>query len=90
MSSPVTVDCPTGVWTLVAAEVTSGNIYRKDARPGGYLQTYRMAGEDAPPVGPEEGVQAFDNNDFAWIESTDPIDVYIMAQRVAGKVRVDI
>jgi hypothetical protein len=90
MANPELIDCPADTWLLVAAGVTSGNIYRKSTKPGGYLQTYRMAGDPPPADSPDEGVQAFDTTDIAYVESIEPIDVYLRAQKQAGRVRVDI
>ena len=87
MANPTLVSCPQNEWTLVATAVNIGSVYPKSSMPGLYLFTYRMTGDDAPTTD-DEGVH-FD--DFCTpIESTQPIDVYVMALNHDGVVRVDL
>lgn len=85
MANPVFVAIPANVWTLVAAGVTTGNIYIKDTSPT-YLQTYREASDPAP-VQRDDGVTFSEN---ATISASSPIDVYIYAIDKIGRVRVDV
>ncbi|MGW8256931.1 MAG: hypothetical protein ACWGMZ_05550 [Thermoguttaceae bacterium] len=87
MANPVFVDCPANAWTLVAANITSGQLWRANTRPR-YYQTYRMAGDPAP-VDISEGSTMFVEADNEIISSSDAIDVYIFAKRRDGRVRVD-
>jgi hypothetical protein len=89
MANPSTVNCPANEWTLVAQNVTTGQIHKTLTDPNKYLQTYRMTGGDAP-TGIDEGVPVFVGCDSAIISAAAEIDVYIYAIGDAGKVRVDI
>ena len=89
MANPVFVDCLDGVWTLVAENVTAGQVKRADKKPGAYLETYRMH-NGAVPTSQIDGVPCFHNSDSELISATAGIDVYIMAVGNDGKVRVDI
>ena len=89
MANPVEVQCLAGAWTLVASNVTAGQIKRLDKRPGAYLETYRMTG-GAAPTEQREGVPCFAGTDSVAIEASAGIDVYIMAVGSDGWVRVDL
>jgi hypothetical protein len=90
MADPVIIECPAGVWTLVASNVTAGRIKMASTAPNQYLETYRMTGNPAP-TDQSEGVPAFpDDGATAEILSAAPIDVYIMAVGKDGKVRADL
>lgn len=90
MANPSIVACPTGVWTIVATNVVTGNIHRLKTISK-YLQTYRLTGESAP-VNLSEAVPMFEGPDkrIEQIQSNQAIDVYIWCKRVAGSVRVDV
>lgn len=94
MADPVFLDCPKGTWTKVATNVTFGVInIVKDGLS--YLQTYRMTGNN-PPLTKDAGVRAFDPSDpdlkdrQLHISSPEPIDVYIWADSLNGRVRIDL
>jgi len=90
MANPVTIDCPAGVWTRVAQNVTAGRIKMASTAPNLYLEIYRMTGDPAP-TNQSEGIPAFpDDGVSSNITSTNPIDVYIMAVGKDGKVRADL
>ena len=90
MANPVIIDCPAGIWTLAAANVTSGRLKILSTAPNAYLETYRMTGE-AAPTNQSEGIPAFpDDGVTAEIQSVAPIDVYIMAVGKDGKIRADL
>lgn len=86
MSNPETVVCPEGVWTKVAANVTSAVVKKMIVRPNLYLETYRNTGEAAP-------VDNSDANpiigDLAFSDAT-ASDIYVKAVGADGKVRVDL
>jgi hypothetical protein len=89
MADPVLVACPEDAWTLVASNVTSGQIWNKktDAR---YYQTYRDTGQPAP-TDLTDAVNAFDgteNNEI--ISAAAGIDVYLYCEGDDGLVRVDL
>lgn len=86
MHAPELIDCPSGVWTLIASGVTEGLVHLKDAGPGGYLQTYRPTNED-PPTEQSEGVKIEETT--IPIKCSFEIDVYIMALGADGVVRYD-
>ena len=90
MANPVIIECPAGVWTLVASNVTAGRIKMASTAPNAYLETYRMTGNPAP-TDQSEGVPAFPfDGATADIEAAAAIDVYIMAVGKDGKVRADL
>ena len=89
MANPVSIECLANIWTLVASNVTAGQVKRLDKRPGAYLETYRMTG-GAAPTEQREGVPCFAGTDSAVIEAANAIDVYIMAVGSDGWVRVDV
>ena len=90
MANPAIIECPAGVFTLVASGVTGGKIKMLSTAPNAYLETYRMAGQPRP-TNQSEGVPAFpDDGATATIESAAAIDVYIMAVGKDGKVRADL
>ena len=86
---PVTVNCPADVWTKVADGVSAVLLHRKSTMPGGYLWTYRLAGNPAP-TDASEGVVAFDEGDTKNFQTELPVDIYIRPLRQAGIVRVDV
>lgn len=88
MANPVTVDCPQDTWTIVAQNVTAGQIKMLTKGPV-YLETYRMTGEDAPTES-SEGVAIFLDTYAEVISASAAIDVYVMARGSAGKVRADL
>lgn len=88
MSNPSLITCPKDTWTKVAANVTFGYVYIKEADPCKYLHTYRMAGETAPTS--LDIPEALALEDSAKIRSMVNIDVYIMPVGADGKVRVDL
>ena len=89
MANPVIVQCEPNIWTLVAENVTAGNIKKIGNGPGRYLETYRMTG-GAAPTDQSEGAVMFINGPSEIIEAAAAIDVYVMACGVAGAVRRDV
>lgn len=91
MSDPVFISLPANTWTIVAASVTSGKIWRANTGPSQYLHTYRDAGNPAP-TDRSEGMPIFTDNepDYEQIKSNVSIDVYVYPVNDAGRVRVDL
>lgn len=89
MAIPVFEDCPAGEWTIVATNVTVGQIHMITLTPGLYQQTYRDTGEAAPTL-ESDGVPAFPGGEPLAISADAPIDVYIWPKGAAGRVRVDL
>lgn len=90
MADPVFVDCPADQWTLVATNVTTGQIWR--AKVGvSYLHTYRTTGGVAP-TDRAEGAPIFRDTepDVEIISSSFAIDVYVYPISDSGRVRVDV
>lgn len=79
------------IWTKIATNVTTGNVYNMSATTN-YLQTFRLT-DEAAPINNDDAVRAFTNrNDNLWdnISSSDPIDVYLKPLEQDGKIRLDI
>ena len=84
MADPVIVTIPEWTWVKVAAGIKSVKLNRKITTVY-YYKTYRLLGETAPTtptIGtvPEEALRIFDIKTEETIESSEPIDVYIMCQ----------
>lgn len=88
MPNPVTIDCPAGVWTLIAEDQIFGYIYSMNKTPAMYLYTYRLTGEVAP-TDSAEGTPVFIKDEKKFIISGLGIDIYIMAVGSDGAVRYD-
>lgn len=86
MADPAIVACTQDSWTLVAQNVTAGQIWIIDTRPY-YLQTYVMNGNPAP-VGLTKAVYFQGLN--MEISAQAAIDVYLYSRKAAGSVRVDL
>lgn len=90
MANPVFVDCPAGVWTKVATNITTGQIHKVDVTPQEYLHTYKQTG-DAAPTDRSEGVRIFIGANISEIISHNTgIDIYIFPVLSAGRIRVDL
>ena len=89
MTNPIEKICTVDTWTKVASSVTTGLLKRLNKRPTKYLETYRIAGGNAPTDG-REGAEMFINSESEIIISSSAIDVYVMAIGEDGKVRVDL
>ena len=101
MADPLIVDISTEwVWQKIATAVTTGIIHRLTTTVY-YYQTYRLTGTAAPSVPiqgtiPEEAARIFDLSSNEIIDSSNPIDVYIMCANSdddandVGKIRVDV
>jgi len=89
MANPVSVTCLADVWTKVATNVTSGTISKQINSPAKYVQTYKLTGEAAPTDDDEAG-PLFSCADYAIINHSVAIDVYVKAITTAGAVRVDL
>ena len=93
MADPLEVIIPADAWTKIATSVVSGNVHRKSTDPVMYLQTYRLDNLGSPAADPsdkDEGVPLFSESDSEPISSSDPINIWIWADKKAGKVRVDV
>jgi hypothetical protein len=84
---PKIITLKADVWELVAAGVTVGRV--KKVRHGRYIETYRDA-NDTPPRSEKEGVILFKNDNYADINSSSPIDVYVMSIGETGQIRLDL
>lgn len=96
MANPDIIALTADTWVKVATSVTAGMInklYNDDDDttndPQGFLQTYRVTGQTAP-TSETEGVICFENSPNEVIDSSFAIDVYIMALKRDGSVRVDL
>lgn len=89
MASPVFIDCTKDSWEPVAINVLAGTVHKISLEPNIYLQTYVMTGV-AAPTGRDKGVPAFPKGNPEDISASSGIDVYIWADKVDGRVRVDI
>ena len=90
MANPVVVPCAKDVWTKVATNVISGQIWRLSSKPK-YYHTYRDTGGDAPEDLTEAVPIFVDGNiDREEIAAVSGIDIYIYCRRSAGSVRVDL
>ena len=88
MADPVLINLPADTWTVVATNVTSGQVHTvKSSKPNVYLQTYRETGNPVP-IERDEGVPII--GDVAEISAVSGIDVYIYPVNEAGRVRVDV
>jgi hypothetical protein len=91
MANPVIKEIPINVWTKVATNVKEGAILPlKRISSGGYLQTTRVTGGDAPTDGDEE-----EGKNIPWdgasIKTKLAIDVYItVTGEIPGRIRVDL
>jgi hypothetical protein len=85
MADPVAIDLSPGVWTLVAEDVTSGNIEIIGYQPDSYKKDYRVTGSPVP-TDPNE-TQRDVRNRFIGITSYYPIDVYL---KFTGRTASDI
>lgn len=90
MANPQFVDCPKDVWTLVATNVVTGQLWRAELGAR-YLHTYRDTGDAAPTLR-DEGMPIFvdTEKDVETISATLGIDVYVYAANQDGRVRVDL
>lgn len=85
----IAVNCPAGVWTLVAENVVQGTIYRRNTRPV-YIQDLRVAGDPAP-TDDSNAAPIFAGDAISEsIGSDAPVDVYIKATRYDGEVVVHL
>lgn len=86
MANPVVVKCPKNVWTLVATNVQSGNIWITKSGVE-YFHSHRVHGEDGP-----EGVseKAPMGKPGLPIRSAVGRDIYIYCANKDGVVRVDV
>lgn len=89
MANPVKIECAADVWTMVAENVTGGQIKREKTSPNVYLSTYKMTGGTAPIVA-SEGSPIFLDGISEIISSSTAIDVYIMPLKVAGSVKAEL
>ena len=89
MANPVLVDIPEDTWTKIADDVTSGGWYIKDTSPK-YLQTIRVAGDPAPTDPQDDGKAVPVDLLEGWFSFTAGHDVYFIAEKSDGKVRVDL
>lgn len=89
MATPVFVTCTKESWEKVATNVQTGFIHKVSHDPNMYLQTYRDTGDPAPTLR-TDGVELFTESITEDIFAIAGIDVYVWADKVNGKVRVDL
>lgn len=89
MATPTIITLPADTWTLVASNVTGGQIKRLDRQDEFYYETHRPTGEPAP-TSDTEGTIMFRESNAELIVTSEPIDVYIWSLKRQGKVRVDL
>lgn len=87
MANPISIECALDTWTKVAENVSRGLVFIKEVGAV-YYSTYRETGE-AAPTSLDEGVRLRQPGGKI-IAQTKPIDVYIWAQRLKGKVQVHV
>jgi hypothetical protein len=93
MTDPAVTAIPINVWTKIATNVTSGQVWplgRNQTTKVKYVQTYRDTGGAAPTNGDlSEAVDL--PYDGLPISASAGIDVYVaVTGTVAGSVRVDL
>lgn len=90
MANPVyPVPCPKGVYTKIATNVLTGNIYRMKTNVG-YFQTTRLTGT-AAPTARNEAVEMFvEFPNREPINNSEAIDVYVWCDNDDGILRVDV
>ena len=86
---PVVIQCPAGVWTKVATNVTTAALHRISVEPGSYLQTYRGTGEAAPANNDDAAIMFSARPNEEGISNDVAIDVYVQCIGAAGSVRLD-
>ena len=85
--NPSVIVCAKDVWTLVASDVVTGFVYPLHTGAV-YYSTYRITGQTAPTVLVDEGVRL--RKPAGKIAGTRGLDIYVWAQRAAGKVQVHV
>jgi hypothetical protein len=85
VSNPAVIVCPADTWTLVASDVQTGQLWKKNVTVN-YLHTYRIHG-DAAPTDLSDAVE-FESYSIP-ISASEAIDVYVYAIGDAGSIRVD-
>ena len=89
MADPIFIDIPEGkVWTLVASNVTTGQIHKAILTPD-YFHSYRDTGNPPPPSN-EIGIPILNISAKICAPASSPIDVYIQCPTKEGRVRVDL
>ena len=84
MPNPQIVNIPEWTWVKVATTIKCVVINRKKSEVY-YYKTYRLTGEAAPAVPtqgtiPQEAIRIFDLNNEERVDSSQPIDVYVMCR----------
>lgn len=87
MADPVIKDIPSGAWTLVAENVTSGFLHIIETQVLKLWQTYRTTGGTAP-TDLAEAIQF--KGETEEISAGSAIDVYIYAEGGTAQLRVDV
>ena len=83
------VPCPKGVYTKIATNVLTGNIYKMKSSVG-YFQTTRLTGTP-PPTARAEAVEMFvESPNREPINDLLAIDVYVWCDKDDGILRVDV
>lgn len=91
MVNPTIIPIPINVWTKVATNVKEGAVLPLTRiASGGYLQTTRVSGDQAPTDGDESEGKTIPW-DGASVKTKLAIDVYItVTGEKPGRVRVDL
>lgn len=89
MANPLFIEIEKDKWTKIATGVLTGIVHKVKSTPDNYMQTYRLTGESAPTL-KSDGVLLFSDSQNESIESSEEIDVYLLANGADGEVRVDL
>lgn len=87
MANPAIIAIPADTWTIVATNVTKGQVQILDPTNNDWYFTYRDTGDPAPTTEVPEVKLDFQNTP---IENLTAIDVYVYVKNNAGRVRVDL
>lgn len=95
MPDPSVIDLPVNVWTLIAANILTGYVDRRNFNPSAYYITSRPAGLAPPPVtDPDDdaflGAAKFIECDGIDLKSNVPTDYYMLCTGIEGRVLVTL
>ena len=91
MPTPVFINLPADTWTVIATNVTVGQVHLINHSPNVVRSAYiQPTGAAAPADDPALGVPVFMKSDSEDISFDIPADVYLRPEGKASRVRVDI
>jgi len=91
MASPVFVDLPADTWTLIATNVTQGQVHLVGTKPNVIRSTYiQPTSNPAPADNPALGVPVFEGVTTEAINFTAGADIYLRPEGEVSRVRVDV